>query len=786
MNQSVEFKNIEKKNKIENAKIAEARRIASEIEKNLHVGIFAWYDFREKSDILLIDNRYPEDMEIYSDYLQEKGHTIERISVDQIEEITEKSYDYIIGIGAAELIKDRITVFKKLQSLLKTDGHLLLAVDNRFGLRYFCGDRDPFTDRNFDGIENYRRISIDDRKKMTGRCLSDHDIREALRESKLITKRMSVMPDIRYPQLFYAEDYLPTEELSMRYFPIYNCNKAVFLEEHWLYTDLIQNGMFHQMANGYFYDCVNDGYSEELTNAEHVTLAMDRGRENSGITIIKRNGTVCKKPVFSEGAYKTQALIDHNADLNARGIRTIEGKDENGSFVMPFVKAENGMQYFGRIIKQDKDLFVREMDKFMQIILDSAEHVAEPDEDILKDMLPQGMKSEDIRNADGSTGTWLAKGYLDLVPLNAFHTDDGFLFFDQEFCSGVYPARAIMIRALHIAYACGDWMERIIPQDFFYERYGLAEKRQDWDWFQSSFTMKLRYQTEMSDFWKKNGMDGGLISVNRQKINYSNIDYQRIFVDIFRDTDKKKLFLFGSGNFTNKFVTMYRNDFEICGLLDNNSSVQGTEKYGYPVISPDELKKFSADDVKVIICIKNYIPVLKQLERMGIQDVSVYDASMTYPHSRKIVVSNAQGQEPKKYKVGYIAGVFDLFHVGHLNLLRRAKEQCEYLIVGVVSDEAVRKNKRKVPVIPFEQRIEIIRGCRYVDEADEIPYGFADTDDAWRKYHFDAQFSGSDYADDPYWLKKQEWLREHGAELVFFPYTQETSSTKIKRDLAEE
>lgn len=133
-----------------------------------------------------------------------------------------------------------------------------------------------------------------------------------------------------------------------------------------------------------------------------------------------------------------------------------------------------------------------------------------------------------------------------------------------------------------------------------------------------------------------------------------------------------------------------------------------------------------------------------------------------------------------------MAGVFDLFHVGHLNLLRRAKEQCGYLIVGVVSDEQVMKEKKTMPVISFEERLEIVRACRYVDEAVEIPIGRPSTKDAYRMYRFDAQFSGSDYENDPSWLSQRTYLRQHGSDLVFFPYTSSVSSTDLKHQLKRE
>ena len=138
----------------------------------------------------------------------------------------------------------------------------------------------------------------------------------------------------------------------------------------------------------------------------------------------------------------------------------------------------------------------------------------------------------------------------------------------------------------------------------------------------------------------------------------------------------------------------------------------------------------------------------------------------------------------KKYKIGYTTGVFDLFHIGHLNILRRAKEQCDHLIVGVSTDDLGVTYKHKRPVIPFEERIEIVRAIRYVDEV--VPQTSMDKLEAWNRLHYDALFHGSDWKGSPMYNEVERKLRSIGVDMVYLPHTTGTSSTMIYDRIQDE
>lgn len=761
------------------------------IIRDFSKGALVWYNFRQDSRILYIYSRQAD--EAVLELLESKGK-VDDCSVEQLlnNQIAGNAYDYIVGIDVIEESRYPQKLLNICHGLLKPEGRLVIGTENRYAIKYICGDRDPYTNHNFDGIENYRRLSDADRDSIAGRCYSMSELKLMLSQAGFENDKFySVMPSLQETQLVYAEGYEPVEELAMRYFPLYNYPDSVFLEEQYLYTDLIKNGMFHKMANAYIIECSIDG---QFDNTIHATISLDRGHDNALVTSICEHGgvrNVLKKAVYKEGIHKLKEMQDNLNDLHKRGINVVDSSVENDTFIMPYVDAPVAMNELKAIAKKDKNAFLKAMDDMYELILNSSEHT--------------GVLSEKDRNsADGrDVGPVLARGYIDMVPLNCFYDESAkdaksrFIYYDQEFYWENCPAKAVMYRSITIIYDGTDKeFERIVPRRELFDRYGLSECDDMWQRMSSRFTETLRNQKPLRPYYENKRIDGRILYTNREKINYSAKEYQKIFVDIFDGfDDSKKLILFGSGRFTERFLFQFAGDYNIYSIVDNNSAKWGTTMQGVPVNSPDILKDIPEKDRHIIICIKGYNGVVNQLKDMGITDYHIYDPGNDYPNKKKEhvaqILAAGQGNSSvtgldksdidKPYNVGYIAGVFDLFHIGHLNMFKRAKEQCRYLIVGVVSDEGVRLNKQAEPFVPFDERIEMVRSCKYVDEAIKLPLDFCGTRDMFKIYHFDVQFSGSDYEHDPAWLAEKEFLEKNGSTMVFFSYTQSTSSTKLKK-----
>lgn len=204
-------------------------------------------------------------------------------------------------------------------------------------------------------------------------------------------------------------------------------------------------------------------------------------------------------------------------------------------------------------------------------------------------------------------------------------------------------------------------------------------------------------------------------------------------------------------------------------------------------VSPGSLKgtRFSGgeNDISQIDDISNNIinKILKK-ETLFIPDYdTVYKGVITryLEDSRKFGLESYDYKinridNSKKTVIGYLSGTFDLFHVGHLNLLKRAKEQCDYLIVGVHPNAA---HKGKETFIPFQERKDIVSSCKYVDK---VVDSCEEDSDAWELHHFNKLFVGSDYKGTERFNRYEKYFKNKDVKIIYFPYTKSTSSTQIR------
>lgn len=133
-------------------------------------------------------------------------------------------------------------------------------------------------------------------------------------------------------------------------------------------------------------------------------------------------------------------------------------------------------------------------------------------------------------------------------------------------------------------------------------------------------------------------------------------------------------------------------------------------------------------------------------------------------------------------RIGYAAGAYDLFHIGHLNILKHAKSHCDWLIAGVVSDELCQATKGHLPVVPLIERLAIVQSVKYVDDA--VEESFPDKLATWEQLRFNIFFKGDDWRGTARGRDLERRFSKVGVEVVYFPYTAHTSSTQLRRALA--
>ncbi len=443
-----------------------------------------WYEFKKDSSLLEVGGSFGALTGLFCDKCREVV-SIERF-VRRAEQIYERhktrdnltvyagriedirfpgKFDYITVIGTLEYIgkgkADRSIYsdyLKKLKTLLKPQGVMLIAVENRYGLKYFCGAPEPHTGIPFSGINGYPYGS-------SGYSFSRKEMIDILESAGFRHYKFYYpLPDYKLPQLIYSQDYIPQASIRERVIPYYLNPSALLAYENDLYDDIVENRVLGFFSNSFLIECSD---SEDFCDVLYAAVSTDRGREDGFATTIHSNGTVKKTALYPEGIRRLESIVKNHEELQARNIRVIDSRISGNALLMPYMENDTLSEYLKKIIRVDTEKFIYLFDRLYEIILKSSVHTT----------------SDNKLNCNDDSldfGVILEKAYIDMIPINCFYDSGDFIFFDQEFTREYYPAKYVIFRALKYTYYFIKDADDHVPLAFMKNRYGLADL---WDLF---------------------------------------------------------------------------------------------------------------------------------------------------------------------------------------------------------------------------------------------------------------------------------------------------------------
>lgn len=461
----------------------------------LRSSLLNWYEFKEDAELLEIGGGFGaltglfcercaqvttiEDSAFRAEAICRRYADVDNLEVyaGMIEDVTfTKKFDYISLIGGLEYQgsgsknKEPYAVYlQRISQLLKPDGKLLLAVENRYGIRYFCGAEEPHTKKPFDGITGYPNGT-------KGYSFSKQELTDILQLAGLAEHKFYYpLPDYKLPQIIYSEQYLPQNNLRERLIPYYTNKDTLLAYETDLYDDIVANQVFEFFANSFLVECTFD---KQFSSVVYAAMSTDRGQENAFATTIHENDIVKKIPLYKQGEVSAKKLYDNMQDLKAHNVPVILHHLDNHVLMMPYVKSMTLSNYLKEVVKTDQEKFVQIFDRLYACILASSAYVA-----------PESNALCNAENQDLDWGIILSKAYIELIPLNCFYEGEEFIFFDQEFVRECYPAKYVLFRALHYMYAFAPYAEQFVPLQTLKEKYKLEEL---WNIFVAEETKFLR------------------------------------------------------------------------------------------------------------------------------------------------------------------------------------------------------------------------------------------------------------------------------------------------------
>lgn len=506
---------------------------------SLRTGLLSWYPFRAHARVLEIGAGFgaltgllcdrceavtaTERSAYRAEAIAKRWGTKKNLDVyaGEWSEISfEQKFDYIVLTGILERAgggtreRGRYAEYlQKAAGLLKEDGILLLAADNRMGLRYFCGEKESHGGQAFEGIRQYPR-------GIRGYSFTREELKEIVGLAGFSHSRFFYpLPDHRLPQLIYSDRFLPGANLGERLISYHVDPGTMVAAEQDLYQDIIENGVFPFFANSFLVEC---GREENLSPAVYAAVSTDRGRERSYATTIYAGNIVTKRPLYEEGKESARELFSHIEDLKAHGIPVVDHRlREDGSLELPYISWPTLSNHIKIVIKKDTAEFLRILDRIYAYILQSSEQAPAAENALLALQL-QKTDREEERERLGALdfGPVLKKAYMELIPLNCFYEPETgrFLYFDQEFVREDYPAGYVMFRAIHYIYCFTPGAEQAYPRRKLLEKYNMADTWEVYLEEERRFLDQVRNHQRYRQFYRWAAVDRNRIDENVKRL----------------------------------------------------------------------------------------------------------------------------------------------------------------------------------------------------------------------------------------------------------------------------
>lgn len=356
-------------------------------------------------------------------------------------------FDYVVSDGLLERAGEPAEAIRRWMRSLSPEGTLLVTAGNRFGLKYFCGARDPYTGLMYDGMSGYLRGA-----GKAGRLYSRKEILEAVRGAEVpVCRWYYPVPDARFPQMIFTDAYRKGGNAGERLVDYDYEDAAVTGLEHRIFEQMIDGGALPFLSNSFLLELKREGEPSDIC---YAVVTGDREREHAMATTVRGDGTVKKRPLFPEGGARLQLLHENLRRLASCGVpvpETCVTEDRYGPVLsMPFIDGEGLSAVLRRLIREDRGRFLQIFDEIWKYIRSSA--AADPDH---------------------------PEVYLDLAPCNCFYLTDGSLmFYDQEFTAEDCPPEFGIFRTLKYWYASVPGADDVLPLREMYARYGIGEEEQ--------------------------------------------------------------------------------------------------------------------------------------------------------------------------------------------------------------------------------------------------------------------------------------------------------------------